>query len=152
MSRLLRSGAMTSTRLWDRAAALPVPADGRRLPELAALPIGLPTSTTLFDFMRDAELRFATLRMRIEERTRTARGEDVIADGRHAPPPRRRQGHDQPGRPAKSAATTRSGSPTATSSGRTRAPTSSGPSARSATARAASTIATSPARPGSTSR
>jgi outer membrane lipoprotein-sorting protein len=68
---------MTSTRLWDRAA-VPVPTDGRRLPEVAALPAGLPSVDGLFDFMRDAELRFATLRMRIVERTITARGEDAI--------------------------------------------------------------------------
>jgi hypothetical protein len=67
---------MTSTRLWDRAA-LPVPADGRRLPQIAALPAGLPSVTDLFDFMRDAELRFATLKMRILERTVNARGEDM---------------------------------------------------------------------------
>jgi hypothetical protein len=69
---------MTSSHLWDRAAALPVPADGRRLPELATLPIGLPDVETLFSFMRDAELRFATLRMRIADRSRTTRGEDVV--------------------------------------------------------------------------
>ena len=66
---------MTSTRLWDRAAALPVPVDGRRVAEIAALPAGLPTVGELFDFVRDAETRFATLRMRIEDRTWTARGE-----------------------------------------------------------------------------
>jgi outer membrane lipoprotein-sorting protein len=68
---------MTSTRLWDRAAALPVPVDGRRLPEVAALPAGVPSVTELFDFMRDAETRFATLRMRIVDRTWTARGEEA---------------------------------------------------------------------------
>ena len=31
----------------------------------------------LFDFMRDAELRFATLRLRVEERARTSRGEET---------------------------------------------------------------------------
>lgn len=67
---------MTSTRLWDRAAALPALADGRRLPEIVSLPADLPTVGELFDFMRDAELRFATLRMRIIERTQTARGEE----------------------------------------------------------------------------
>ena len=35
-------------------------------------------STTLFTFMRDAELRFSTLRMRIEEHAWTARGEEVL--------------------------------------------------------------------------
>lgn len=68
---------MTSTRLWDRAAALPVPADGRRVPEIAALPSGLPTVNELFDFMRDAETRFATLRMRIVDRNWTSRGEET---------------------------------------------------------------------------
>lgn len=67
---------MTSTRLWDRAAALPVPVDGRRVAEIAALPAGLPSVAELFEFMRDAETRFATLRVRIVERSWTARGEE----------------------------------------------------------------------------
>jgi hypothetical protein len=66
---------MTSSRLWDRAA-LPVATDGRRLPEVAGLPGGIPSIPDLFDFMRDAELRFATLRMRILERVANARGDD----------------------------------------------------------------------------
>ncbi len=66
---------MTTSRAWDRAAALPVPADGRRRAEIVALDQGIPTVAELFTFMRDAELRFETLRMRIEERTQTARGE-----------------------------------------------------------------------------
>ncbi len=68
---------MTSTRLWDRASALPVPlADGRRRPELPALPAeGLPSVGELFTFMRDAEARFETLRLRIEERTAGTSGE-----------------------------------------------------------------------------
>jgi hypothetical protein len=66
---------MTASRSWDRAAALPVPIDQRRLPEIAALAAGLPSVPALFDFMRDAELRFATLRMRIVETAQTARGE-----------------------------------------------------------------------------
>jgi hypothetical protein len=70
---------MTSPRAWDRAAALPALRDGRRLPALAALPAGLPTVPELFDFMRDAELRFATLRLRIEERAQTSRGEETSA-------------------------------------------------------------------------
>ena len=69
---------MTSTRLWDRAAALPVPADGRRRAEVAALPRDMPSVAELFTFMRDAELRFATLRMRIEERTFGSRGEQIV--------------------------------------------------------------------------
>ena len=63
---------MSSTRLWDRAASLPVPVDGRHRPELASLPAGLPDVDTLFTFARDAELRFETLRMRIEEWATTA--------------------------------------------------------------------------------
>ena len=65
---------MATTRTWDRAAAL-VPVDGRRRPEIVALPLGLPTVGQLFDFMRDAELRFASLRLRVEERAHTSRGE-----------------------------------------------------------------------------
>lgn len=68
---------MTETRLWDRAAALPARTDGVRLPEVAALATELPTVGQLFDFMRDAELRFATLRLRIEERAHTSRGEEL---------------------------------------------------------------------------
>lgn len=69
---------MTSTRLWDRAAALPALSDGRRLPAVVALPAGLPDVGELFDFMRDAELRFATLRMRVVERAQTSRGEETV--------------------------------------------------------------------------
>jgi len=65
-----------STRLWDRAAAVPVVA-GRPTAEVVALPAGLPSVEDLFAFARDAELRFATLRMRIEERAFTARGEQL---------------------------------------------------------------------------
>ncbi len=68
---------MTETSLWDRAAVVPVRADGRRLPEIVALPAALPTVAELFEFMRDAESRFETVRMRIEERTETARGEEI---------------------------------------------------------------------------
>jgi outer membrane lipoprotein-sorting protein len=68
---------MTSTRLWDRAASIPAAVDGRRRPEIVALPPGTPSLDELFDFMRDAELRFATLRMRIEELTLTTRGEEL---------------------------------------------------------------------------
>jgi outer membrane lipoprotein-sorting protein len=71
---------MSSPRLWDQAAALPAGAADRPRPELPALPAdGLPSVADLFTFMRDAELRFETLRMRIEERTQTARGEMLVA-------------------------------------------------------------------------
>lgn len=66
-----------TTPLWDRAAAPPALVGGRRLPTVAALRVGVPTLSELFNFMRDAELRFATLRMRIEERAVTARGEET---------------------------------------------------------------------------
>jgi len=72
-----QSGAM-STRLWDRAALVPIDAAGR-YPEVVALPTTLPSVAELFTFMRDAELRFSTLRMRLEERTFTARGESLVA-------------------------------------------------------------------------
>ena len=77
--RPVQSRAMTSTRLWDRAAAPPALPDGRRRPQVAVLPTRRPGLADLFDFMRDAELRFATLLMRIEDRTRTARGTDVTS-------------------------------------------------------------------------
>jgi outer membrane lipoprotein-sorting protein len=67
---------MTDTRLWDRAALATIPADGRRAPAVAALPAAVPTVQDLFDYMRDAELRFSTLMLRILERSGTTRGDD----------------------------------------------------------------------------
>jgi hypothetical protein len=66
---------MSATRAWDRAAAHPAAVGDRRLPEVAALVDELPSVQELFSFMRDAELRFDSLRMRIEEHAWTARGE-----------------------------------------------------------------------------
>ena len=66
-----------STHTWDRAALVPAGPD-RRLPAVVALPADLPTVAELFEFMRDAELRFETLRMRLDERTFGARGEQVV--------------------------------------------------------------------------
>ncbi len=68
---------MPATSAWDRAGSLPVPATGPARPEVAALRDEVPSVADLFTFMRDAELRFATLRMRIEERSVTSRGEEV---------------------------------------------------------------------------
>jgi hypothetical protein len=69
---------MTAMTRWDRAADLPLPGGRRPRPELVALPAdGLPTLAELFTFMRDAELRFDTLRMRIEERSFGVAGEQV---------------------------------------------------------------------------
>ncbi len=70
--------AMASTPSpWDRASTAPVAADGRRVPEIAQLAPGVPDLATLFAFARDAELRFATLRLRLEERVGIARGETL---------------------------------------------------------------------------
>jgi outer membrane lipoprotein-sorting protein len=63
---------------WDRAALVPV-RRGERRAEMAALPEGMPSVAELFTFMRDAERRFETLKMRIEERTFAARGEQLLA-------------------------------------------------------------------------
>jgi outer membrane lipoprotein-sorting protein len=68
---------MASTSPWDRAALVPV-RRGEKRPEVAALPEGLPTVAELFTFMRDAERRFETLKLRIEERTYGARGEQPV--------------------------------------------------------------------------
>ncbi len=69
-----------SARLWDRAGSAPVALDSRARPELIALPaVELPPIDLLFAFMRDAERRFDTLRMRIEERTWGAEGELLVA-------------------------------------------------------------------------
>ncbi|HXU86675.1 MAG TPA: hypothetical protein VN773_12805 [Verrucomicrobiae bacterium] len=73
---------MTTPRAWDRAADLPMPVGRRPRPEVAALPADTPpTVAELFTFMRDAELRFDALRMRIEERTFGVGGEQLtVAD------------------------------------------------------------------------
>jgi len=65
-----------TTRLWDRAAVAVV-SEGRRFPAVVSLSPSDPTVQELFDFMRDAELRFATLRMRIVERVVSTRGDDA---------------------------------------------------------------------------
>ena len=68
---------MSATPAWDRAASLPVPVEGDARPEVVALRDELPSLDALFTFMRDAERRFETLRMRIEERTWGTRGEQL---------------------------------------------------------------------------
>lgn len=67
-----------TTRLWDRAALVPSRVGGRS-PAVVTLGTELPDLTRLFDFMRDAELRFQTLRMRLEERTEGVRGSHLVA-------------------------------------------------------------------------
>ncbi len=70
---------MTTTRPWDLAADLPIPAGRRPRPEIVSLPgDALPTLSELFTFMRDAELRFDQLRLRIEERSLTTDGEHLV--------------------------------------------------------------------------
>lgn len=64
-----------STRIWERAADLPVALNGFRRPEMAVLPPGQPDVASLFTFMRDAELRFTTLRLRIVEVAHGAGGD-----------------------------------------------------------------------------
>jgi hypothetical protein len=68
-----------STSPWARASSsLPAGASGRRRPEVVSLPEGTPSLAELFTFVRDAELRFETLRMRIEDRIATTRGERLL--------------------------------------------------------------------------
>ncbi len=67
---------MSTTPSWDRAGLVPAPGAGRPSPEIAALRDELPSVDELFTFMRDAELRFETLRMRIEEHAWNTRGEE----------------------------------------------------------------------------
>lgn len=69
---------MATTPTWDRAALVPV-RRGEKRPEITALPVGLPTVAEMFTFMRDAERRFETLKLRIEERTYGARGSQLVA-------------------------------------------------------------------------
>src|SRR5450759_1534609 len=75
--RHARMPRMSTTAPRPPAAALTRAADGAPRPEIAQLPAGLPDVETLFTFMRDAELRFETLRLRLEERTWVARDETV---------------------------------------------------------------------------
>ena len=67
---------MSTTSRWA-AAALTMAIDGARRPEIAQLPAGHPDVDVLFTFMRDAELRFETLRLRLEERTLVTTGETI---------------------------------------------------------------------------
>jgi hypothetical protein len=70
---------MTSTSRWNRAALAPARSDVVPRAEVAALPANrLPELDELFSFMRDAELRFSTLRLRIEERSGTAVGQHLV--------------------------------------------------------------------------
>lgn len=63
-----------SSTVWDRASRMLVPVDGLRRAEILVLLPGLPDVATLFTFMRDAELRFVTLRMRVDETNAGVRG------------------------------------------------------------------------------
>jgi hypothetical protein len=71
---------MTSQPFWDRAALVPSRSESWPRPEIAALPADrAPDLDELFTFMRDAELRFSTLRLRIDERSGTSKGTTVVA-------------------------------------------------------------------------
>ncbi len=73
-----RMPAMASTPArWDRASLAPVAGDGRRIPEIVQLGPTIPDLDTLFAFARDAELRIATLRLRVEEHATIAGGESL---------------------------------------------------------------------------
>ncbi len=88
---------MATTRPWDRAALVPV-RRGERRAEIVALPTGMPSVEELFTFARDAERRFETLKMRIEERTFGARGEQlVVMDVALRPPGHARVVSSEPG-------------------------------------------------------
>ena len=111
---------MTDTRLWDRAALAIVPDAARRMPavpharerppERAASCSNSCATPSCGSRRSDAD--------RGACRHDTRRGRDP---GRcHGPPPRPRQGHDQPTRRVHRRPTTRSGSRTAISSGPTR--------------------------------
>ncbi len=67
---------LRSRRMTDSALTTVVDADVR-LPSIVAPPADAPTLAELFVFMAEAELRFETLRMRIVDRTWTARGEET---------------------------------------------------------------------------
>ena len=67
---------LRSRRMTDSALTTTVDADVR-LPSIVAPPADAPTLAELFVFMAEAELRFETLRMRIVDRTWTARGEET---------------------------------------------------------------------------
>lgn len=70
---------MSSEPFWNRAALAPVRSAAWPRAEIAALPSDrAPELEELFTFMRDAELRFSTLRLRIDERSGTARGASVV--------------------------------------------------------------------------
>jgi outer membrane lipoprotein-sorting protein len=69
-----------ASRTWDRAGSLPVAVGDGPGPELVALPgAALLSVEALFTFMRDAERRFETLRMRVEEVKAAAGGDVVVA-------------------------------------------------------------------------
>jgi hypothetical protein len=69
---------MSLPRAWEGAASPYAPASAPPRAEVVALPAGLPGVAELFTFARDAELRFETLKLRIEERTRGARGDRLV--------------------------------------------------------------------------
>ena len=70
---------MSLPRAWEGAASPYPTASGRSRPEIVSLPGGLPTVAELFSFARDAELRFETLKLRIEFWTPPEQEVQVVA-------------------------------------------------------------------------
>ncbi len=77
VDRRLRCRPDATIGRMSETALTTVVASEVRLPNVVAPPIDAPSMTELFAFMADAELRFETLRMRIVDRTWTARGEET---------------------------------------------------------------------------
>ena len=76
---------MSLPRIWDAAAGHGAGSAGhgagsagRALPQIVSLPARLPSVADLFTFARDAELRFETLKLRIEDRTASAPGQRLV--------------------------------------------------------------------------
>ena len=69
---------MSLPRAWEGAASPSAPTAGRPRPEVVSLHAGLPNVAELFSFARDAELRFESLKLRIEERTKGSRGDRLV--------------------------------------------------------------------------
>ena len=71
--------AMTETRLWDRAAACPSRPDGRRLPEVAALPETCRRSASCSTSCATPSCASRPCACASRSGRQTARGEDVVA-------------------------------------------------------------------------
>ena len=94
----LQSGRCPRAAPGTAPGPCPSPSPAGACPRSPPLRDELPDLHELFTFMRDAELRFATLRMRLEEHSWTARGEEVLVHDVTAAAPGRGEGaHVGPG-------------------------------------------------------